>query len=129
MGKRDERKYREIFFAWNGPGPYECDLCKENVDFWSVLIHHKNHDEGDHRLVNLQPLHRGCHTRHHSLGRGAGKVVSEETKFKMSIAQIQRWANMSDEERSVIGKKAADTRAPIQQELLQKMWATRRKSG
>lgn len=126
MGRAQERKYREIFFAHNGPGPYTCDECGEEVDFWTVLIHHKNHDENDHRLENLVPAHRGCHTAHHSTGRGAGKKASVETRKKMTKAQTERWAKTPLEERKRIGRQAADNR-DNQSEIMRRAWETRRK--
>lgn len=107
MARQGDRYYREIFFAWNGPGPYTCVECSEEVTFYDVLVHHVNHDERDHRLVNLVPMHRGCHTKHHSTGRDLGKKASEETKTKMREAGLKRWATMSTEERLKIASNVS----------------------
>lgn len=125
MAQAGDRKFREVFFAFNGSGPYSCEICGEEVDFWSVLIHHRNHDHDDNRLENLGPVHRGCHTKHHSTGRDIGKKHSESTRQKMSEAQSRRWANTTQEERKRIGQQAADNRSN-QGEIMKKAWETRR---
>ena len=126
MAKAGDRKFREIFFAFNGPGPYKCYDCEKEVVFWEVLIHHENHDHSDNRLENLVPSHRGCHTRHHSTGRGVGKQVSEETREKMRVSGLKRWARLSEEERKVMGQLSKAGRTDDISETLQKNWETRR---
>lgn len=128
MALAGDRKFREIFFAFNGAGPYSCYDCGKDVDFWTVLIHHENHDHSDNRLENLVPSHRGCHTRHHSIGRGIGKSPSKETREKMRQSGLKRWSNMSEEERKINGKKSFDGRNDDRSETMKKSWETRRKN-
>ena len=64
--KRKRSRYRELFFATNGAGPYVCFFsCGEPVDFSEVVVHHINGDHTDNRLENLVPSHRSCHNGHH----------------------------------------------------------------
>lgn len=60
------RKYREIFFANNGPGPYFCYFCeKTNILFSEVVIHHLDEDKNNNSIENLKSAHHKCHSRHH----------------------------------------------------------------
>ena len=124
MAKAADRLYREIFFAHNGPGPYSCVECDTEVGFFDVLVHHDDHDRSNNTIENLMPSHRGCHTKHHSIGRGVGTKDSEETKRKKSEAQKKRWAALSEEQRSAVGLKSAQNRD--QAALMAKAWKTRR---
>lgn len=124
MAKTGDRIYREIFFAHNGPGPYACVECNKEVGFLEVLVHHDDHDRSNNNIENLMASHRGCHTAHHSTGRGVGNKASEETKQKMSESHKKRWAARSPEERSEIGLKSAANRD--QSALMEKAWKTRK---
>lgn len=55
-------KHREIFFAANGFGPYECYLCGEYVYFLEVEVHHANFMSSDNTPENLVAIHHSCHT-------------------------------------------------------------------
>jgi len=65
LHSRYRQKYREIFFAYNGPGPYKCEFCKEDVMFTEVLVHHCDEDISNNIPENLKAAHRRCHGRHH----------------------------------------------------------------
>lgn len=104
--KRRRTKYREVFFAHNGPGPYPCAFCESVVDFEGVVIHHDDHDHTNDEPGNLVPCHQDCHTRHHfkynwtepefrkkmqaSPTRGHHTPHTEEAKAKMGLANIGR---------------------------------------
>lgn len=75
----DKLRPREIFFAYNGPGPYGCCFCDEPVSLqdWgnhgaALSIHHVDEDRGNNGVENLAPCHKRCHTRHHAKARGLG---------------------------------------------------------
>lgn len=118
--RRRRSRYREMFFANNGPGPYSCFFCKEKVVFDEVIIHHINHDETDNNLKNLTPCHRTCHNGYHfkelwserreeflaSPTRGNRKPHSEETKKKISETKKRLGQQPTPEAR----KKASETR-------------------
>lgn len=127
MAKAGDRLYREIFFAHNGPGPYICKECEGEVTFFEVLVHHEDHDRSNNNLENLVPNHRGCHTIHHSTGRGLGKKASEETKAKMRESGLKRWATVSEEDRKEHGQISQKGRNDDVSETLKKNWETRRK--
>ena len=63
------RNYREIFFAYNGPGPWPCDFCKKEVLAVDLDIHHRDGDHSNDNPENLVAAHRSCHASHHSSGR------------------------------------------------------------
>lgn len=77
---------QRVFFAFNGPGPYECAFrCGIPVlppwefdggprDSLALLVHHENHVRNDDRPENLVAAHYGCHTRHHMLGGPASRA-------------------------------------------------------
>lgn len=100
--RRRRSRYREMFFAINGVGPYNCFFdCGEAVSFDEVVVHHINGDHTNNDIHNLAPSHRICHNSHHfkelwanrkdelllSSTRGNHKPHSEEAKLKMSEAQ------------------------------------------
>ena len=109
--KRRRSKYREIFFAHNGPGPYICFFCQQNVIFDEVIVHHVNHNETDNRLENLKPCHRLCHNGYHfkelwkenpeklmsSETRGHRVPHSEETRKNLSESHKNKGHRPSDE--------------------------------
>lgn len=64
--KRKRSRYRELFFATNGAGPYICYFsCGEPIIFAEVIVHHINGNHVDNRIENLAPAHRTCHNAHH----------------------------------------------------------------
>src|SRR5437588_4630876 len=54
--------YREVFFAYNGPGPYRCYFCRKSVTMVDVEVHHKDEDhKNDTRMCKPKsPRHRQC---------------------------------------------------------------------
>ena len=108
--KRRRSRYREIFFANNGPGPYVCFFCSEPVLFDEVIIHHEDHDETNNDLTNLKPCHRLCHNGHHfkelwvtskdellsSETRGHRVPHREETKNRISKQHKEKGHRPSD---------------------------------
>lgn len=99
---RNRSRYREVFFAYNGVGPYACAFCDEQVDFDVVTVHHLDHDHTNDDPENLAAAHKGCHNSHHffdmwdsykdrkvglaSPKAGHRKPHSEETKQKLRVA-------------------------------------------
>lgn len=109
--RRRRSQYREIFFAHNGAGPYECFFCSEPVQFQEVIVHHEDHNEINNDLTNLKPCHRLCHNSHHfkdlwatnkeellsSETRGHRVPHSEETKSQISEGHKQKGHRPSDD--------------------------------
>lgn len=62
---RENRKYRRIFLAHNGAGPWPCIECQENVVFNTLCVHHLDGNDKNHDPLNLAPTHRSCHQRIH----------------------------------------------------------------
>ncbi len=55
--------YRSLFFAHNGPGPYECFFgCGVPVLFEEVHVHHVDDNHDNNEILNLKPAHISCHT-------------------------------------------------------------------
>lgn len=108
--RRRRSRYREMFFATNGIGPYECFFCNEEVEFSLVVIHHVDHDHTNNSIDNLAASHRKCHNGHHfallwqerkedllsSPTRGHRTPHSEEAKRKMSKAHKEAGHRPSD---------------------------------
>lgn len=80
-------RYRELFFAIHGPGPYICFDCKEEVEFDEVHIHHLDSDHKNDAVENLAPAHDACHQRYH----GRVRVQSEETRTKRRATWKMKW--------------------------------------
>lgn len=95
-------RYRELFFATNGFGPYSCFFCGQDVDTESVLVHHDDHNHENNAVENLKPAHHVCHTRHHHCvpksdahkeklrQASLGQKQSAETRAKKSLASRGR---------------------------------------
>jgi 5-methylcytosine-specific restriction endonuclease McrA len=98
--------YREVFFAYNGPGPYECCFCRKLVTMEEVHIHHIDHDHDNGDPTNLAPAHDPCHIKHHAAPKGPhsperrsniskalvgkpGRPKSEESKRKIKEAKLR----------------------------------------
>lgn len=103
--KRKRTRYRELFFAHNGAGPYECYFeCGVPVSFQEVVVHHTDDDFTNDTVENLAAAHRVCHNGHHfkelwaerrqefidSPTRGNRKPHSDETKRKISNTKKAR---------------------------------------
>lgn len=65
-------RYREVFFAANGFGPFTCVFCESAVEATEVSVHHVDHDRKNDSLENLVPAHQGCHSRAHNSGESPG---------------------------------------------------------
>jgi hypothetical protein len=64
--RRRRTRYREVFFAYNGPGPYECYFnCGSVVEFHEIVVHHIDEDFTNDIHTNLSGAHRTCHNGHH----------------------------------------------------------------
>lgn len=97
--RRKRSRYREIFFAHAGPGPYVCHFeCGRDLEFSEVIVHHADGDHTNNAVKNLTPAHRSCHNGHHfkelwaerreellaSPTRGNRKPHTEEARRRMS---------------------------------------------
>lgn len=108
------RGHKAIFFAYNGPGPYECKFCSKDVlapweadkvgitlrSSASLHVHHVDGDCTNNDPSNLVAVHSGCHTRHHMTGQTVteaqrkarsenlkGRVFSLEHRRRISAAK------------------------------------------
>jgi hypothetical protein len=81
----DGWKYRPIFIAVNGPGPWPCYLnaCEDLVLPDELAIHHLDENHENNEPTNLTAMHKGCHSRLHF----AGVPRSTETRAKISAAK------------------------------------------
>lgn len=67
--------YREIFFAHNGMGPFDCVFCGEAADPtipWSrkaLVVHHQDENPQNNEVQNLVAAHHGCHVSAHLKGK------------------------------------------------------------
>lgn len=106
--------YVQVFFAFNGPGPWMCWFCGENVHLdWSnpfrrgrrsLAIHHLDGNHGNDVPSNLVPAHGSCHSRYHGY-LGVGRIVSNETREKIRRANTGRtYRKRTREERAVISE-------------------------
>jgi len=139
--KRLPQHHRVIFFAHNGPGPYSCFFCEDEVTIDKVLIHHKDHNHDNDEAANLKAAHRACHTRYHALLdwaalspedrqrksgpwiesrlRAARRPKADDHKEKTRVLQFAHWQGLTPEQRkargvqSQIGKVFAATRRQL----------------
>lgn len=116
--KRKRSRYREIFFAAHGFGPYVCDGCGEDVSFEAVQVHHKDEDETNDAIDNLIAMHSECHTRRHMSQYWTGKTHSDEHRRKVS--ESKTGLRHSDETKKKISD-AARRRAPASAETRAKI--------
>lgn len=88
--------HREVFFAYNGPGPFTCFDCGKDVVMEEVHVHHRDNDKTNNEPNNLAAAHPDCHSRFTNLGRKErpevvkrrvdairGRPLSEEHKAKL----------------------------------------------
>ena len=115
-----------LFYAYAGPGPFVCRICKKEVDthFASKarpgsaaypMLHHKDGNNQNEVYENLELLHGGCHLREHALEQyKRGKVgwsgVAElwktsEYRKKMSEKFKAAWARPETRARHVAAQK------------------------
>ena len=85
--KRRRSRYREIFFATYGFGPYPCAGCGKDVSFDDVQVHHKDEDETNDVIDNLVAMHAECHAKKHMSQYWSGKTHSDEHRRKVSEAK------------------------------------------
>lgn len=116
--RRKRSRYREIFFATYGFGPYPCDGCEGDVSFDEVQVHHKDEDETNDAIENLIAMHPACHTRRHMSQYWKGKSHSEEHRRKVSRAKTG--VNPTDETRKKLSESARK-RAPASAETREKL--------
>lgn len=113
--KRQRTRYREIFFAYNGVGPYACYFCGDDVSFDSIVVHHIDENETNNSVENLVATHRVCHNGHHfktlwkekrdqmlaSPTRGHRTKHSEATKNNLSKTMKEKGHKPSEEAREL----------------------------
>lgn len=61
--------YRRIFFAENGPSPWLCYFCREDVSHTDLVVHHVDKNRLNNSVDNLVPSHHGCHNAFHARAR------------------------------------------------------------
>lgn len=108
-------QHREIFYAFHGPGPYECYLCGEEVLAWwdrepdterstsSLAIHHIDEDHDNNCPENLTATHYGCHMKLHRAIRPLvtkGSTLPERWRQRISVGTTRRMQNMTVDERA-----------------------------
>lgn len=69
--------YVYVFFAHNGPGPYDCCFCETPVTMDEVVVHHDDEDRSNDDPSNLKPAHVSCHHTYH--GRNPSQTVGKAT--------------------------------------------------
>jgi len=90
--RRRRSRYREMFFAANGMGPYACWFCGGEVTFALVVVHHIDGDHTNDVVSNLTAAHRSCHNGHHF------KELWAERRDEMSQKLSERPRNPWSEE-------------------------------
>ncbi len=73
--------------AWraaNGPGPWSCSGCgqevprlgADGVTQWRLqgIVHHHDGNHGNNAPGNLRVMHHGCHVSHHMAQRQAPRI-------------------------------------------------------
>jgi ribosomal protein S27AE len=108
-------QHREIFYAFHGPGPYACYLCKEKVLAWwdrdpdterakiALAVHHISGDHSDNNPENLAAAHYGCHGKLHRMARPLvrkGDKLPERWKARIAASSTKRAAEMSEEDKA-----------------------------
>lgn len=100
----DKNKGRRVFLSEHPVGPWTCVVCNEPItekgkSNRGLQVHHKDKDIGNNRLDNLEPLHGGCHGRHHYPERQdsmeAGHRTPEARQRRSALTTIQ-WQNNRD---------------------------------
>jgi hypothetical protein len=117
--KRKRSKYRELFFANNGSGPYLCFFdCGQKVEFEEVIIHHVDGDHTNNEIKNLVSCHRICHNSYHFTelwSKDRELMLSSETrghraphseKTKLAISENHKKAGIKPSAEAI--KKAAE---------------------
>ena len=132
--------YRDVFFAWNGLGPWKCKECGDLIWAMNLHIHHLDYDHSNNDPNNLVPLHETCHKRLHKLGRPLspahaakarraflGRRHTVETKQRMREAELGKKRSEATKEKHRIAAKAmgADERS----DRVRRGWKTRRENG
>lgn len=62
----------------------KCDICGLD-DLHTLVVHHKNHNEFDHRIENLQILCANCHIKHHT---------HKSTKKRKMLDRIKKYKDI-----------------------------------
>ena len=98
--------HREVFLAHNGPGPWACFGCEEDVVFETAFhVHHVDEDDRNNDPINLMAMHSSCHTRLHQTGRpawNAGQDTPESVRLKMSASADERWSREGERDRGSV---------------------------
>lgn len=82
-----QKKHRELFFAYNGVGPWPCFFCNLLVSFDDVVVHHRDHNHGNNEPSNLTPAHGSCHSR------------DPERNERIGVKQTEYWAGLTPKQR------------------------------
>jgi hypothetical protein len=102
---------RDLFFEYQGTGPWPCFFCGELVFGDTPLrtvnalnVHHKDENKRNHKRSNLKAAHQGCHSRHHMLGNKHGLGHSHTTETREQIGRKMKGMKRSPETRQKISE-------------------------
>lgn len=112
-----KKQHKDIFYAFNGPGPYICTFCDGTVLGWwdepdghdgrqshALVVHHVDHNHTNNAVENLAASHYGCHTSHHFASDPLvpkGSTLPEEWKRRVALGTTKRMAEMTVEEKQM----------------------------
>lgn len=118
--------YRHVFYAFNGPGPWKCHFCLNDIlPHWdtdgpdrrtkdALIVHHNDHNKKNNAPENLKAAHQGCHARHHQRGLHLGAKRSDETRRKLSVALTGKtYRKRTEIERANISQRTKDYMASL----------------
>jgi hypothetical protein len=118
-----------VFFAHNGPGPFVCRICGEEVFAgWDsklppmhpkgLCIHHIDGDRSNNVPENLEAMHIGCHSRkiYRVMSDAARNKISQGLHRAYDRGQLSGkkhaakmcayWASRTPEQRTEHGRKS-----------------------
>jgi hypothetical protein len=95
-------RHTDAWIKHKGSGPWPCDGCGEPVERLggsttptTGIVHHVDENPRNNDIANLRAMHHACHVAHHN----GKRIVSPESRARMSAAQKRRRANEPPEVR------------------------------
>ena len=115
------RTYREIFFAYNGPGPWACTFCGCYIVSEDLDVHHRDENKKNNDPSNLGAAHRTCHASHHSTNR---KMPGHSEHMKKLWREGRMKPHTQTEEaRKKVSLARKGVPNPAHSERVRAMWA------